>query len=324
MSSTLISNAGLQVGFSTGTLASRFNRGLFYVDTTPGSNGAVSTSGTLQTYGLSRFLSGFTSNASSSIGGAFSVSGVSKLVGLTFTSSTFIAGGLTNSSASSSIFSNAGIILGFGTSTVLKAGLFNIDTSPGRNGNLSTSGTGFFYGLLSGNASLIFNASSTFSGKLNLQAVSVSSSITYVDGTVQKTGSQPIQASLYFVTSSGDSNFYDLGVVWTTSSIRQFGVTLNCEDACKTGNNNVGITFDVFHGINHAISTGTTTLFSATPNANSTTTLQTFCPTGALTCNRNQAWSDNTLDPREHIWMRVTAASGTQMSAIISIEIDNS
>ena len=73
---TLTSSTAISSGMiSAGSKFPNFLSGLFLVDTTSGGNGSISTSGTLQTYGLSTLLGGFISNASSSISSGLQVAG---------------------------------------------------------------------------------------------------------------------------------------------------------------------------------------------------------------------------------------------------------
>lgn len=279
--STLRAN-GLYLVTSTANML-----GLFNVDV----SGNTSASGTLKIFGLST-LTGFISNASSSIGAGLQIAGATNV--------------------SSSLFVSTSIFLG--QSPGKRAGTFTID---GLSGNLSTSGTAQFFGLGTLRSGFIANASSSIAGGLTVNgALNVSSSLVFSDASVQKSAINVISRVIYFATTT---DFFDLGYVPTASTINKCTAYLQCEESCQTSR--PGFQVDLYHGSNHAIKSSTTTVFTTSIYPNSTTTVQSFCASG---CSITKTFSDNTMNANDMLWGRIQLSSTTQATLNIACELQHS
>lgn len=268
--------------------------GIFNVD----ASGNVSASGTLQTFGLSTFLTGFISNASSSIGGNLTVSGLSKFVGAINASSTLLLGGLTNATVSTTLLSNAGIFIGQ-NSTTFRSGFFSVETSPGFNGNVSTSGTLRIAGLSTFVSGFISNASSSIGAGLQVAGALNASSSLLIGGTTQQgvsttfmnngglqvgRNNTTFRLGAFYVDTTVGGN----GNVFTSGTIRAVGLGTYLAGIISNASSSIGAGLQV---AGHLSASGTlsvaggffqTGLVDCSGNS---TTLRYNSTTGKMTCS---------------------------------------
>ena len=114
---------------------------------------------------------------------------------------------------------------------------------------------------------------------------------------------------------------FTIGIPITTSTIKACGFMLVCEGTCTAA---VGATLDIRTGINRYASSTMQALYASTTiQVTSTSTLQTFCPSGGApnggSCTNSTNFNNAVVSSTNFIFGRVIAVSSTPTISIETV-----